>query len=108
MEYIGSLIYDKVVLEDDVRLVIYGNGKMGRKLYDFLESIDRLDKIDCICDANVDFWGSMYKGVPIISPEEAIREKKDCHFLTVGKYAGEQVMLLQKSGIKNIHTILEL
>ncbi len=108
MEYIGSLVYDKAVLEEDIRLVIYGNGVMGRKLHTFLESSGRLDKLDCICDANEELWGTTYKGIPIISPEEAIREKRDCHFLTAGRYASEQVMFLQKGGIKNIHTLLEL
>ena len=108
MEYIGSLVYDRVALEADVRLVIYGNGAMGRKLYAFLENNDRLNKLDCFCDANEELWGTMYKGITIISPREAINEKKDCHFLTAGKYAEEQVRILQKGGIKNIHMFLEL
>lgn len=108
MEYIGSLAYDRVALTADVRLVIYGNGVMGRKLYAFLENNDRLDKLDCFCDVNEKLWGTTYKGIPIISPEEAIREKKNCHFLTAGRYAEEQMRTLQKGGIKNIHMYLEL
>lgn len=107
MEYIGSLAYDKVVLKDDIRLVIYGNGKMGRKLFESLENIGIIDKLDCICDAKEELWGTLYNGVRIISPEEAVSKKGDCHFLTVGKYAKEQIMLLQKNGIKNIHMFLE-
>lgn len=108
MEYIGELAYDRVLLKDDVRLVIYGNGKMGRKLFAVLEYIEVLDKVDYICDANEELWGNLYNGIPIISPEEAIREKGDCHFLTVGKYAQEQIRFLQENGIKNIHMFLEL
>lgn len=108
MEYIGSLVYDKVLLKDEIRLVIYGNGIMGKRLYAFLENNGRLDKVDCICDANSELWGKMYKGVPIISPEEAVSKKRDCHFLTAGKYAEEQVMFLQKCGIQKIHMFLEL
>ncbi len=108
MEYIGSLAYDKVVLKDDIKLVIYGNGKMGRTLFALLESIGILDKIDCICDANEELWGTLYNDIRIISPEEAIREKRGCHFLIVGKYIKEQVTLLQKSGVKKIHVLLEL
>lgn len=108
MEYIGDLAYDRVLLKDDVRLVIYGNGKMGRMLFAMLENIEILDKVDCICDAKEELWGTLYNGIPIISPEEAIREKGDCHFLTVGKYAKEQIKFLQENGIKNIHMFLEL
>lgn len=108
MEYIGDLAYDKVLLKDDVRLVIYGNGKMGRKLFAVLENIEILDKVDCICDANKELWGNLYNGIPIISPEKAIREKENCHFLTMGKYAEEQIKFLQENGIKNIHMFLAL
>lgn len=108
MEYIGSFVYDKVVLKDNVKLVIYGNGRMGRKLFALLESIGRLENIDCICDANEKLWGNLYNGVEIISPEKAIYEKRNCHFLIVGKYAEEQVMFLQKNRIENIHMFLEL
>lgn len=105
MEYIGEFAYDKVLLKDNVRLIIYGNGKMGRTLFAALENIEVLDKVDCICDANEELWGNWYNGIPIISPEEAIREKRDCHFLTVGKYAQEQIKFLQENGIKKIHIL---
>lgn len=108
MEYIGSLVYDKVLLKDDIRFVICGNGKMGKTLFDLLESIGKLEKIDYICDVNEELWGTLYNGVQIVSPKEAVREKRDCHFLTVGKYAEEQILFLQKNGIKNIHMFLEL
>lgn len=108
MEYIGELAYDSVLRKDDVRLVIYGNGKMGRMLFAALENIEVFDKVDCICDANEELWGNLYNGIPIISPEEAIREKEDCHFLTVGKYAQEQIKFLQENGIKKIHMFLVL
>lgn len=107
MEYIGSLAYDKVVMKDDIRLVIYGNGNMGRKLFALLEDIGRIDKVDCICDANEELWDTVYNGVRIISPEKAVKQKRDCHFLTVGKYAKEQIMFLQENGIKNIHMYLD-
>jgi len=108
MEYIGSLIYDRAALEGNVRFVIYGNGKMGRKLFAFLENSGRLEQLDCICDGDKELWGKRYRGIPILPPEEAVREKKDCHFLTAGRYAKEQVMFLQRGGIKNIHVIVEL
>lgn len=108
MEYIGSFIYDNVLLRNDIRLVIYGNGKMGKILFALLENIGKLEKVDCICDANEELWGTLYKGVRIISPKEAILEKKDCHFLTVGKHAEEQMFFLQRNGIKKIHLFLEL
>lgn len=108
MEYIGKLIYDKVLLKEDIKLVICGNGKMGKILFALLESIDKLEKVDCICDTNEKLWGTLYNGVQIVSPKEAVNEKKDCHFLTVGKYAEEQILFLHKNGIKNIHMFLEL
>lgn len=108
MEYIGSFIYDNVLLKNDIRLVIYGNGKMGKILFGLLESIGKLEKVDCICDANEALWGTLYNGIQIISPKEAIIKKRDCHFLTVGKYAEEQIGFLQKNGIKKIHLFLEL
>lgn len=108
MEYIGSLAYDRVVLKDNIKLVIYGNGKMGKKLFDLLESIGVLDKVDCICDANKALWGTLYNGIRIVSPYEAIQEKGDCHFLLVGKYVKEQIVFLQNNGIRSIHVFLEL
>jgi FlaA1/EpsC-like NDP-sugar epimerase len=108
MEYIGNVIYDKAVLEGDIKLVIYGIGTMGRRVFAFLENTDRLDKLDCICDADKELWGTLYKGVPVISPDEAVIEKRDCHFLTTGKYAKEQMSFLQRNGIKKIHIFLEV
>lgn len=108
MEYIGSFAYDRVLLKGDIRLIIYGNGIMGKRLYALLENNDMLDKLECICDAKPELWGKMYRNVLIISPEEAISQKRECHFLTAGKYAEEQVRILQKGGVRNIHMFLEL
>lgn len=108
MEYIGNIIYDKVVLESNIKFVVYGIGTMGKRLFAFLKNTGRLDKIDCICDANKELWGTLYNGVLVISPDEAVNEKKDCHFLTTGKYAEEQIMFLQKNGVNKIHTFLEV
>lgn len=108
MEYIGNVIYDKVMLDGEVKLVIYGIGTMGKRLFAFLKNTNRLGKLDCICDANKELWGTLYNGIPIISPDEAVNEKKDFHFLIAGKFAKEQIMFLQKNGIKRIHTFLEV
>lgn len=108
MEYIGSFAYDRVLLKSDIRLVIYGNGVMGKRLFALLENNDKSDKIESICDSNPELWGKVYRGVPIISPEEAISQKRECHFLLAGKFAEEQAKTLQKGEIRNIHMFLEL
>jgi hypothetical protein len=53
------------------------------------------------CEINMFFY-------PFGSLGNDFNKKRDCHFLTVGKYAEDQILFLQKNGIKNIHMFLEL
>ena len=50
------------------KLIIYGAGQLGRRIYD---DMDRPERVVCFADNNPNVQGTEYKGVPIMAPSEA-------------------------------------
>ena len=45
MEYIGDIIYDEKILDTRMQFIIYGAGKVGRRIYEYFKINDRQDSI---------------------------------------------------------------
>ncbi len=106
MRYVGNIIYDEILKQDNAELVIFGAGKTGRKIYAYLEMNDLLHKLKCFCDMNKDLWGQVIDGVIIKNPEDILFAKEKYHFLIGGAYVDEILEILQERGIQNVHLIL--
>lgn len=105
MYYIGDILYDDVLREEELRLIIFGAGWSGRKILEFLDLNECRHKCKYFCDNNKKLWGNEINSVSIISPEEAIRDKH-VHFLVGGRFAREMIFFLHQNGVENIHFIL--
>lgn len=105
MEYIGNLLYDRKLLEG-IPVVVYGAGRTGKMIMDFLNNNDCKKSIRCFCDKNPKLWGNMLDGIFILSPMEAVRKNGDAHFLIGGNYADEMLEELTSLGVSKVHLLL--
>lgn len=57
MEYVGNIIYDTLLMQDGLELVIFGAGKSGKKVYEFLDRNSRAQNVKYFCDSDEKIWG---------------------------------------------------
>ena len=105
MEYIGDIIYDEKILDTRMQFIIYGAGKVGRRIYEYFKINDRQDSIRYFCDANSALWGTKVKGVVVEGPDKLMEECGEYQFIFAGQYADEICRFLLKKGIKNINYV---
>lgn len=105
MEYIGGIAHDTVLIKSELSLIIFGAGKNGNRILEFLELNDCGHKVWYFCDNNHELWEKTVRGIKIISPQEAVGYK-EAHFLVSGRYAKEIVEYLSRNNIKKIHLLL--
>lgn len=86
--------------------MVYGAGGTGKRIVAFLENNGCKKNIKCFCDQNSDIWGSFLEGILVLSPEEAVREYNNAHFLVGGDYADQILKELVAFGISKIHLLL--
>lgn len=104
MEYVGNIIYDSLLEQEDMDLVIFGAGKSGRKVYKFLERNDKAQNVKYFCDCNENLWGSRIEDIEIVDPMQILSNRK-YHFLVSGNYANDMTEFLINNGIKKIHLL---
>lgn len=105
MEYVGNIIYDAFLKEKDMDLVIFGAGKSGRIVYEFLDRNDKAKNVKYFCDCNENLWGSRMEGIEIVNPMQILPDRK-YHFLVSGNYANDMTEFLINHGVKNIHLLI--
>lgn len=105
MEYIGNIIYDELLKEKGIELVIFGAGRYGKRIYDFLDMNGMADNIKYFCDKNEMLWGRKSEGIEIVDPMQVIASKATYHFLVGGRYVKEILMLLQENEVEKIHLL---
>lgn len=88
MEYFGNIIYDDKLKDRTGTFAIYGAGRFGKKLYEYMELNDLADQVRCFCDRDPALQGTTCKGLPVISPEELMGDE-GIHILFGGNYAYE-------------------
>ncbi len=105
MEYVGNIVYDDLLKHEGMELVIFGAGKSGRKIYDFLQRNGKAGNVSFFCDRNEALWGKKVEGVEIIDPMQAVTSEIEYHFLVSGLYADEMIKFLQKNDVRKIHLL---
>lgn len=80
--------------------VIFGAGKCGKFLYALAR--DRLPQsVAAFCDSQKALWGTSIEGIPVLPPEEAVKQYPNAVYLLAGKGHGEEMRLrLEGLGIK--------
>ena len=73
------------------RLVIFGSGAYGTKIYSFLCNNGLRDKIVAFCDNNQDRWGAEFDGVPIMSLEETMENFPNSTYIVTPKGAENEL-----------------
>lgn len=106
IEYIGNILYDKKILQDDIKLVIFGCGMYGKKIAEYLVKKGIKDSIICFCDSNNTLEHCDIMGIPVHKPIEICRDYPDANYLIGGKFSREMYEVLKKNMIKKIHIIV--
>lgn len=104
MEYVGNIIYDMFLKQNDMKLVIFGAGRSGRKVYEYLDRNNKAQHVKYFCDRNADLWGGKIEGIEIVDPMQILCDVK-YHFLVSGNYANEMTEFLISNGVKKIHLL---
>lgn len=105
MEYVGNIIYDTFLKQNNTKLVIFGAGRSGRKVYEFLDRNGRVQNVKYFCDTDENFWGKRIEGIEVVDPMQVIRSEKEYHFLVSGDYADDMTEFLVENGVKRIHLL---
>lgn len=105
MGYIGELRDDKEILESDRRILIYGTGGYGEKIYRSLKFYNKVKNIVAFIDRNQAKHGQTLHGIPIISIEEAISKYSDTIVCIGGETKGNIKHVELLHGLNDIHQI---
>lgn len=105
MEYVGNIIYDMFLQQDDTELVIFGAGRSGRKVYEFLDRNGKALNVKYFCDRNQNLWGKQIAGIKVADPMQVIRSETEYHFLVSGVYADDMTKFLVDKNVKRIHIL---
>ena len=76
------------------KIILFGAGKMGKSLYEFLQQIGESEIVACFCDNNADLWGQKIGDAEVCS-YEACKEKDNKFVITSVAFAAEIEKLLQ-------------
>lgn len=102
MEYIGKIEDDDKLFHEN-QIVIYGAGKIGKKLVKVLEEKGYRKKIVAFCDGNQQIWNKMENGILVISLEEAVRRYPEAAYLIGSCCVRQMAEALAEAGISKIH-----
>lgn len=83
---------------ENMPLVIYGCGEMGKKIYEYIG-----ERAACFCDRGIEKQKGGFCGKPVISPEHLI-ENKEKYAVIIGSvdYYKEIYYFLRKNGVWDI------
>ena len=78
MSYIGELNADKEIIDGNRKIIIYGIGGYGDKIYRNLAIYDKQKNVMAFVDKSPErYKGGAFCSIPIISVEKAIKEYQD-------------------------------
>ncbi len=104
--YIGNILYDKKLLDDNRCLIIFGCGLYGKKVAKYLEEKGMRNNILCFCDANKGVTEEEVMGIPVWEPSRVCEHYPQADYLISGKYSGEMYKFLIKNHIGKIHILV--
>ena len=104
IEYIGNIELDEKL--EDKKLVIYGIGEFGRKIYKFLKNNGLQANVLCFCVSdNENAKCNIFQNIQVKTLSEAIKMSPDAEYLIGGKYAYEMLDELERRHINKIHLL---
>ena len=102
MDFIGK-IEDDEKIKSEREIVIYGTGKMGKKLFEILQVNKQENHVKAYCDSNKEKWGTSVNGKEVLSLVEASKLYPDAAYLVGSCCVRQMVEELQKYNIQKIH-----
>lgn len=106
MKYIGT-IHNDHKLEDAEQIIIYGAGKVGREVWDFLRANGWKEHVVCFCDNHPGMQGGMVEGLPVLGLSEASGRYPEGTYLIASLCVRQMLESLLQYGIEEIHIIRE-
>lgn len=103
MEYIGNIIYDESLMEDNRKFVIFGAGKYGRNILQFLDINGKKRNVLCFCVSHSGQGEQSVGDIPVICAQDAFIKYPDADYLISGKYLKEMYLTLKDNLIEKIH-----
>lgn len=104
MIYWGNIVYDEELKNKSHQFLIYGARGAGRKIYEYMELNGLSGQVEYFCDRDQKLQGQTYKGLPIIAPEEMLRNQ-EMHVLVGGAAAYEKLKYLTEHHINKVHIL---
>ncbi len=106
--YIGKLETDRILLDGNQKIVIWGSGYWGMDLYQCLERYQISYRVVAFGDNDCGKTGTDRYGVPVIGMEGILPLffNEPTVILVKGRYDWEICMQLMEKGIGNLHLIL--
>ena len=106
MNYVGELVEDKELIDSNSKIIIYGVGGYGEKIYRNLACSGKQENIIAFVDKDVLKQGQVFHNIPVISIEKAKEESHKAIVCIGGETAGSIRDLELLQGMKNIHQIV--
>lgn len=103
MDYIGNILYDSLLLENDNDIIIFGTGKCGRKILEYLQVNQKEKNIQGFCDSDKEKIGCYIDKIPVFYSVEAFKKFPNASYLISGRYAEEMLKILQENKIRKTH-----
>ena len=105
IEYIGSLLGDRVLFDMKYSIVIFGTGQKALHLYDELKKFGMSKRVVAYADNNQSKQNTLVNGVPVISPDK-ITEWDNIRVIIGSMYDKEIIPQLHEFGLDRIHLIV--
>lgn len=102
MRYIGRIQDDKLLKAED-RVIIYGCGGTGKKVYEELKKQGLSSKVCAFCDGDLKQVGKQIENIPVLSVREAAETYREAAFLVASCCVKDMVTELQRNHVDNIH-----
>lgn len=107
IKYIGDILYDEHLFNNDIKIVIFGTGTYGKNILKYLEQKFVKNSVICFCDSNSVSVNVDIKGIPVWKPEDVFHKFPNADYLVSGKYSREMYDLLKQNSINNIHILVK-
>lgn len=104
MIYCGNIVYDKELKNKLNRFSIFGARGTGRRIYEYMEVNGLAGQAEYFCDSDPEMQDQTYRGLPIIAPEEMVRDQ-EIHVLVGGAAAYEKLKYLTDRHINKVHIL---
>lgn len=86
-----SILFSKIA---ENQIIIFGCGHMGKSLLKLLYAVK--NQIVCYIDNNKLYWNTEWESIPILSPEEAIRNYPSAFYIIANKYHFQELIVQLK------------